>query len=209
MRTSIYVDGFNLYYGCLKGTPYRWLDPKALATKLLRPGHEIGCIKYFTAKVRSFPNKPNAPARQDAYIRALRSLPELEVIYGHFLSKDVWRSRTDGGGWVQVVWHEEKGSDVNLATHLIADAYEDRFEAAIVISNDSDLCEPIRIATSELGRKVGVFLPVSNEGRTPSKALKKVATFWKPIRKGAVQNSQFPDEVVVDGKSVTRPTRWK
>ena len=45
MRTFVYVDGFNLYYGALKGTPHRWLDIKALVEKLLLPGHEIIKIK--------------------------------------------------------------------------------------------------------------------------------------------------------------------
>ena len=47
---------------------------------------------------------------------------------------------------VRVVKTEEKGSDVNLACHLVADAFEKKCDAAFVISNDSDLLEPIRIA---------------------------------------------------------------
>ena len=35
LRTSIYVDGFNLYHGCVKGTRYKWLDLKALVIFLL------------------------------------------------------------------------------------------------------------------------------------------------------------------------------
>lgn len=50
-RTIIYVDGFNLYYGCLKNTPYRWLDLKSLFSKMLNDSHKICKIKYFTALV--------------------------------------------------------------------------------------------------------------------------------------------------------------
>lgn len=209
MKTHVYVDGFNLYYGCLRGTPYRWLDPRALVQSLLRPGHEIQKIKYFTAQVTALPNNPNAPARQAAYIRALRSLPEIEVIYGHFLTNEVNRPRADGDGWVRVFETEEKGSDVNLATHLVVDAFRERFEAAVVITNDSDLCEPVRVVSQELGMKVGVLLPVSLPDRKQSQALKKVATFWKPVRMGAIAAAQLPDTVMVHGQQVHRPVEWR
>lgn len=209
MKTYVYVDGFNLYYGCLKGTSHRWLDVKALTEKLIKPEHDIRCIKYFTAKVSSLPNKPDAPVRQEAYLRALRSLPEVEVFFGHFLTNTVWRMKADGSGKVRVLRTEEKGSDVNLATHLVADALRGRFDAAIVISNDSDLCEPIRILAQEERITVGVLMPVARRGRRPSHDLKGVATFWKPIRTGPVKDSQFPDTVNVDGQRVHRPNRWK
>jgi hypothetical protein len=60
------------------------------------------------------------------------------------------------------VWKtEEKGSDVNLATHLLHDAYRNDHELAVVISNDSDLVVPIQIVRHELGKPVGVFVPPS------------------------------------------------
>src|SRR6266540_753040 len=60
MRTNVYVDAFNLYYGCLKGTPYRWLDLAALCRRLL-PNDEINRIRYFTALVSARPDDPQEP----------------------------------------------------------------------------------------------------------------------------------------------------
>ena len=85
MSTNVYIDGFNLYYGCLKGTPYKWLDPAALARRLL-PADTIKRIRYFTAKVQSRDNDPGSPQRQDTYLRALATLPGLSVHLGHFLT---------------------------------------------------------------------------------------------------------------------------
>ena len=51
MRTFVYVDGFNLYYGALRGTPWKWLDPVALFEKVLQSQHDIVAVKYFTARV--------------------------------------------------------------------------------------------------------------------------------------------------------------
>jgi hypothetical protein len=94
MRTIIYVDGFNLYYGALKGTPFKWLNLDRLC-RLLLPKNEIVGIKYFTATVSARPHDPDQPTRQQTYLRALRTLPNLEIIYGHFLAHEVLMPRAD------------------------------------------------------------------------------------------------------------------
>ena len=71
MRTFVYVDGFNLYYGALKGMLWRWLDPVALLKEVLQPQHEIVALKYFTARVSGTPGDPSKPQRQDVYLRAV------------------------------------------------------------------------------------------------------------------------------------------
>ena len=58
MRTFVYVDGFNLYYGALKGTPWKWLDLPALFAKVLQPHHDILAVKYFTARISGTPVAP-------------------------------------------------------------------------------------------------------------------------------------------------------
>src|SRR5437899_1255453 len=85
MATNVYVDAFNLYYGSLKGTPYRWLDLGALCARLL-PKDQINRIRYFTATVSARPDNPNAPQRQQVYLRALETIPDLSIHYGHYLS---------------------------------------------------------------------------------------------------------------------------
>lgn len=52
---------------------------------------------------------------------------------------------------------EEKGSDVNVASRLLRDMYENTIDAALVLTNDSDLSEPIRIARERI--PVGVLNP--------------------------------------------------
>ena len=69
---NVYVDGFNLYYGALKKTPYKWLDLGKLAQELL-PDDTIQEIHYFTARVSSRPYNPTAAHDQGLYIRALKN----------------------------------------------------------------------------------------------------------------------------------------
>jgi len=86
MRTYIYIDGFNFYYGALKDTPYKWLDFKKLFEYLLDPSHQIISIKYFTAMVTGKID-PDQPIRQKTYLRALRKyIPEISVFTANSLA---------------------------------------------------------------------------------------------------------------------------
>ena len=100
---------------------------------------------------------------------------------------------------------EEKGSDVNLASHLLLDAFQGNFDVAAVLSNDSDLVEPIRIVTSVLGKPVGLLSPVPN----PTPDLSRVASFVRRISLSDLANSQFLNPLVrSDGSMLTRPATW-
>jgi hypothetical protein len=124
MRTYIYIDGFNFYYGAVKDTPYKWLDFKALFIKILQAHHTICCIKYFTALVSDTPTDPTKSIRQKTFIRALEAhIPELEVYYGHFLSHEVsapLATPLPSKNSERIIKTEEKGSDVNMAVHLLS-----------------------------------------------------------------------------------------
>lgn len=208
MRTFVYVDAFNLYYGALKRSPFRWLDLQKLC-QLMLPKNDIQAIKYFTALVSARPGAADQPLRQQLYIRALKTIPDVEVIYGHYLTHVVRMPKVSPPGtkqeYVKVIKTEEKGSDVNLATHLVHDAHLDRFDIGVVISNDSDLLAPIRLIRSELGKKVGVLNPQKN----PSRAILPHVDFFKQIRSGVLRDSQFPDTLTDKHGTITKPPRWK
>ncbi len=207
MPTNVYVDAFNLYYGSLKGTPYRWLDLGALCARLL-PKDQINRIRYFTATVSDRPDNPHAPQRQQIYLRALETIPSLSIHYGHYLSHvtrmPLANPRRGGRRTVEVVKTEEKGSDVNLATFLLLDAFQGDCDVAVVISNDSDLKLPIEVAQNELGIRVGVINPHSAARR--SRALRP--TFFKQIRSSALAACQFPPVLVDARGEIRKPPSW-
>ena len=188
MLTNVYVDGFNLYYGCLKSTPYKWLDLGALCQALLPP-NKIQRIRYFTAKI-SAQADPQGPVRQSTYLRALQTVPGLTVHLGHFLTSTVRmplaKPLPGGPRTVEVIKTEEKGSDVNLATYLLADAFRADAGTFVVVSNDSDLMEPVRLVSQELGYRVGILNPHPNVSR----ALQRTRpSFTKQIRRGVLATS--------------------
>ena len=216
MRFNVYVDGFNLYYGALRGRPYRWLDIRQFAQRLLRPDDELHRIRYFTARVRPLPHDLHAPRRQATYIRALETLPDVSIHFGRFLANESTLPRADGRGTVRVIKSEEKGSDVNLATHLLLDACAEDFEAALVVSNDSDLTEPVLEVQARYGRPVGLALPLLNRNRDgiprrPSRILRDAAAFVRHVsnsRRRLLAECQFPETLTDARGSFSRPPEW-
>jgi NYN domain len=210
MRTNVYVDGFNLYYGCLKGTPYRWLDLRALC-RLLLPRNTIGRIRYFTARIQARNNDQHGPVHQAAYLRALATLPEVSIHLGQFKTGPVRMPLAHplpgGPATVEVIKTEEKGSDVNLATYLLSDAFHSDCEVSVVISNDSDLLEPIRVVCHDLGRKIGIINP--HPPRKRSRELLAIPpTFYKQIRPSGLARSQFPRTLTDAQGKIHKPANW-
>jgi len=228
MRTYVYIDGFNLYYGLLKGSPHKWLNLEALFDGLLPADrHQVVKVRYFTAQVAPRPNDPDLPIRQAAYIRALATLSRVEVHLGNFLSSCVRAPEVEidpaigrprrvngnpviklsAGGMPVMRWvfkSEEKGSDVNLAAHLLRDAYRGDCECAVIVSNDSDLLTPIRMVKEDLGLRVGL-VPPREKG---SLELKSLATFTKSIRKHQLRTAQFPETFSDKVGEIKKPAIW-
>ena len=206
-RTNVYIDGFNLFYGALKGTPYKWLNLRRLS-ELLLPTNDVRTVKYFTAQVTSRPGKPNQGIHQQFYLRALKTLPDLEIVFGHFLTSRVRMPLVNPvrglSHSVEVIKTEEKGSDVNMATHLIHDAHQGVFDVAVLITNDSDLLGPIEIVQQELGLPVGVITP----HKRFACVLAKEATFKKRIRTGVLRASQFPETLTDALGAFRKPSTW-
>lgn len=256
MRTWVYIDGFNLYYA-IRESGCKWLNVKALAEAVMPAGSvTIDKVKYYTARV-SGATDPDQPRRQQIYFNALRTVPEVELFFGQFLAKAVWRpvlnlpvgdrAISDGtsqstlppGAYTvahdaaiagnqpeilnvgkygkgnksrqpahnalkaQVHVMEEKGSDVNLACHLIHDAWAGRYDGAVVISNDTDLVEPIRIVVQELNKPVTLLSP-SRFGA--SKPLAAVASSVRHIHAAHLKASLFPD--TLPGTEIIKPATW-
>jgi uncharacterized LabA/DUF88 family protein len=207
-RTTIYIDGFNLYYGCLKRTPYKWLDLKALFINLLESSHNVQKIKYYTAPISSRDGNEASRFRQKYYLQALENyIPEIEIYYGHYLTHEVSAKVVNPPpDFIKIYKTEEKGSDVNLALHVLNDAWLDAYDCAVIVSNDSDLAESLRLVKSQTNKLIGVVFPNTDHKRRPSRELAKYADFIKPIRKNVLKNSQLPDKI--PGTEIHKPETW-
>jgi hypothetical protein len=111
----------------------------------------------------------------------------------------------DGTVTVEVIKTEEKGSDVNLASYLLVDGMHGEYDQAIIVSNDSDLITPVRLARGELGKRVGILCPHLR----PSQPLVRAATFFRPVRRGPLSASQFsPILYDAQGREIRKPSNW-
>ena len=213
-RVVVYIDGFNLYFG-LRDSGLRhcyWLNVAQLARNLLRPGQDLVFTKYFTARISGGmaadpPNKRRAMdakrKRQSDFIEALGTLQDFQTYEGHYLAKPV-TCRRCGSTWRT---HEEKMTDVQIATELLVDAFDDMFDTALIVSADGDLVPPIRAVRREFrDKRIIVYFP---PGRS-SVQLKRAANASFGIDAQLIEQSVFPDEVVKhDGFVLRRPAGWK
>lgn len=203
LKTYVYIDGFNFYYGCIRNSPYRWLDLFKFAQSML-PKNDVVRVKYFTAIVKSSTKDPTKVVRQQTYLRALSTIPQIEIFLGSFQSHPVKRPKADGSGTVEVIDMKEKGSDVNLATELLVDGFTDLYDVAAVVSNDSDLVAPIRAVRTKLGKAVGIINPHQRQ----SVELRISASFIKEVRTWALAQSLLPSVLHDANGEIHRPDGW-
>ena len=221
MSTTVYVDGFNLYYRQLRERPqFKWLNPHLLAAHVLDPANVITKVRFYTARV-SGKRDPDMPRRQQIYFDALKTVPEIEIHLGNFLVTKQWaglvpppvdpakpNARPHLMPWpslARIFKTEEKGSDVNLASHLVDDAHRNRFDVAVILTNDTDLTEPMRLVTRELGKTVGLITPVAK----PASSLHALASFTIHLRDAHLAAAQFPNpRRRADGSELNRPPSW-
>ena len=239
-NTSIYIDGFNLYHRSLKDTPFKWLDFKSLVSKILPPDrNKINHIKYFTAPVAAL-DDAQRPQKQDTYIRALKAyIPEIEIYWGRFqthpkkmpkadphypeTSSDIYLRDARGRLiYERVVKVEEKGSDVNIAMHLLNDAWLNQYECAVLISNDNDIAGALNLLKRHHPAKtLGLITPFCaarlratifsksinpDDMLTPAKDLIDNVDFVRQMRQGVLADSQLPD--IIPGTTIHKPLDW-
>jgi uncharacterized LabA/DUF88 family protein len=213
-KVITYIDGFNLYFGIRKqaverGTPdipnprwyrYMWLDLVKMSQEMLTPVQRLVTAKYFTAPIIESVEKQG---RQAIYLDALRTLPNLEIILGRFE-----RETKECGKCKHVAYHpQEKKTDVNLATSLIMDALDDKFDTAIVVTGDSDQAPAWEVVKKKKPEKrIVVAFPPNRY----SKELKDLAhvppiRIWEPM----LRKSRLPEVIRREGLSdLVCPAKW-
>lgn len=229
-RVICYVDGFNLYHAIdslkychicdlnvcpnkIKNKPdhcnnlysnnqLKWLNLWRLAEAFIKKStEEIIDVFYFTAIAYWI---PESRKRHVQYIKALE-LFNVTVIQGHFKEKPC-KCNSCKAEWTG---HEEKQSDVNIATHLVHHAHLNKFDKAIVITADSDLCPPIQLVIDTYPEKEIMVLAPPNRYIITNE-LRGIVGLNK-IKKKHLINNQLP-EIVTDYKGcvlASKPAKYK
>jgi uncharacterized LabA/DUF88 family protein len=141
----------------------------------------------------------------------LRTSPQLTIHLGSYLEKPIrmplYPPPATGAKTVQVMKSEEKGSDVNLATYLLVNAFDDEYETAVVVTNDSDLAEPIRLVRQKFKKTVLVLHPCG-PGRKPSFELRKVATKSLLLDISLLAACHLPATLTDAHGTIHKPATW-
>lgn len=206
-KSIIYVDGFNLYYGVVRGTPHKWLDLERLFVRL-RQSDEVQKIKYFTARVREGQKRQ----RQENYLRALATRPLIEIIEGKFKLKEVACTHPSCTYRGRRIFKcpEEKRTDVNIALHLLDDASEGLCDTQVIVSGDSDLVPAVEMVKLRYPtQRVIVYVPARDKVRGAATELRSIADRDRTLPRELVGRSQLPAEVRTSGGTVIRrPEHW-
>lgn len=199
----VYVDGFNLYHGLKDkfGRRLLWLDLVELS-RSLRPRSALLQVRYFTAPVL---DNPHAASRQGRYQQALiaNSAGLVDIVQGRYQKKTM-SCRGCGSSWTH---YEEKETDVNIATAVVADAAAGKADTALIVSADSDLVPAVKAARAV---NPSLFMAAAFPPKRYSAELKKLMPKSFPIGTTKLTQSQLP-KVVRDaqGHSYARPAKWK
>ncbi|HDZ37939.1 MAG TPA: NYN domain-containing protein [Marinobacter sp.] len=194
-RVSVYIDGFNLYHALddLGESHLKWLDLWALSETLVREKEVVTTVKYFSAYATWM---PASYRRHQRYVAALQARG-VQFIEGRFKEKPM-QCKTCG---VRYKAHEEKETDVNIGVHLMADALQDRFDRALVISADTDLNEAVTLTKVEAaGKQIDIVAPPKRKGRN------SIALFEVTV--GRVRRSLLPAEIIHEGNTIMRPIEY-
>ena len=220
LRTIAYIDGFNLYFGCLKNTSLKWLDLATLVDFLCKeqnPQSEIIGIKYFTADIKAKLSKRGVEAckTQQNYLLALQAQsPSIEIIKGKYLiTKGSYHPHGDPVNFDKKhdIWKaEEKHTDVNISLNILCDAIDKSCDQIVLFSNDSDISPALKITRERNPEiKIGIITPIRTNSRKPSADLKEHSDWLRHgIKSHELRQCQLPDSVITRKRKIIRPEHW-
>lgn len=189
LRVAAFVDGFNLYHSIdAAGLHHlKWLNLRALCENFApTPLHDLTAVYYFSAFATW---RPDAYARHRAYVAALGSA-DVTPIMGRFKEKPR-RCRHCQRPWTD---HEEKETDVNLALRIVASAFTDEYDLALVLTGDGDIAPAVRLVRAEFPAK-GVRIVTTLNRHYNSELVAAAGQPARKLKRIHLERSLFPEAI--------------
>lgn len=218
LKTIVYVDGYNLYYGLLRRSPHKWLDLFSLfQDHVLGRDSDLVEVRYYTAPVLGrMCDDPQSSQRQRQYLEALRKTPPQKVciVEGKILAETpllrLVEPIPEAPHITKVRVHNfsEKKTDVNLAADMLAGAWTGAYQQAVLCSNDTDLEGALRsIRAHHPALRLGLVAPIpGGDIRKVAGALKRHVDWAKLLSPVHLGLSQLPDKI--PGTNIRKPDAW-
>jgi len=234
LRTRVYIDGYNFYYGCLKNTHHKWLDLLGLFKNYILPSVLVRVegqpakfellplsIKFFTAVILEKAAKADdSVSCQAKYHSALRKKydGQIEIIEGYYSLIESKAKIVDAEKpetWPKycqeiTVWKlEEKQSDVNLALQAYHDSITGEVDHVVIVTNDTDIAPSLKLIREHTDVIVGLVVPTSDHVRIPNVDLAKYSHWVRThITNDELKNSQLPRVIFGGRNPATKPESW-
>lgn len=219
MKTIVYIDGYNLYYGLLRKSPYKWLDLYSLfQNHVLNNDADVIEVRYYTAPVLAkMSDDPQSQQRQRIYLQALRKMApnKVSIVEGKMVASTPFLrlarpipeapERTHA----QVCTLNEKNTDVNLASDLITGAWTGAYEQAVICTNDTDISGALSAVRSHHPKTIlGLVAPIpGNDHRKMASDLTKHTNWSKILSHVHLAKAQLPSKI--PNTSIHVPEKWK
>jgi hypothetical protein len=206
VRTVVYVDALNFYYGSLKGSGWKWLNLQQVFERLLSHDHLVK-VHYCTAMIQG-----PGWQRQQAYLDAMhKACPKVQVTFGNMKKRQrVCGVRTCNKPGAKF-WHpEEKRTDVNLAVHMVDDAYQGLCDRMVLVTGDTDLVPPIQLIRGRFPQlDLRVYVPAAHKLRKEVHELAQHVHRLKMLPRPLLRQCLLPETVEhPDDRLIREPSEW-
>ncbi|MBP7881862.1 MAG: NYN domain-containing protein [Candidatus Methylopumilus sp.] len=232
LKTRIYIDGYNLYYGCLKNTSYKWLDLKQVILKILatvyfgEPEDQFEfelqplAIKYFTAPIhKNFAKSNDSVPDQIAYHKALIAYigNEIQIITGEYDASKARAHRFQKGiparecEKVEIWKLVEKQSDVALALNAYSDAIRGEVDHVVIVTNDTDIVPALKLIKEHTHAKIGIIAPTKQNTVAVNQSLDDYSDWTRThITNDELESSPLPNLIRCESSQqiIHRPISW-
>lgn len=213
IRTSFFIDGFNLYHSVktashdlgLGGVGTRWLDIRSMCESylhLIDTTARLSEIYYFSALAKHLEaRKPDVTVRHKTYIRCLEN--SSVIIELHRFKKNLTFCQKCSQTFNR---REEKETDVAIATRMLEILFLDKCDTIVLLTGDTDVVPAVKTAQRIFPKKEIVFLmPYKRH----NKELAVLASRHSDISSQNYTNHQFPDPFVTKKqKQIYKPLSW-
>ena len=211
-RVIFLADGFNLYHSLVQaqrdagGTTAKWLDLRSLCASFLPLVGRCSGERASLERIYYFSASPThrSQGKQDRhtlYVRCLRATG-VNVELGRFKSKQMWCPICRK----PFVSHEEKETDVAIATRLFEICHSDEAESVVLLTGDTDLAPTVRTCKRLFSTKLILF---AFPYRRTNAELAAISPESFSIKRRSCLRHQFPDPFVMpDGTSIAKPAAW-
>jgi uncharacterized LabA/DUF88 family protein len=212
-RVTVYVDGFNFYYGLKRQKivdrdweKFYWIDFVKLFEHFLGKNQVLQKVVYFTAT----PLNIQKSSRQSALLNANKLLNSnrFEIIKGKYYGKHVICPYCQAA----INKPEEKRTDVNISVQIIGDCALNKTDTIVLVSADSDLVPPLEFVKKHFSdKKIKVYFPPNGFSSDLNNFLKNTKGKVVKLEYNKVKfcNSIMPDIVTKAGKTYIIPAKWK